>query len=87
MYCTQKVAKSNLAHYCPVNLLSIINKVMERVFNSTHNLLTDAQFGFCQGCSAPDLITALLQTWTIALNSRGEVRVTALDINAAFEQV
>ncbi|XP_067850316.1 uncharacterized protein [Heptranchias perlo] len=60
-------------------------KLMEGVIDSaikrhllTNNLLTDAQFGFRQDHSAPDLIAALVQTWTKELNSRGEVRVTAL---------
>eukprot|EP00061_Rhincodon_typus_P001610 g15269.t1 len=67
---------------------------MESVINSTikqhllsNNLLSDAQFGFRQGHSAPDLITASIQTWTKELNSRGDVRVTALDIKAAFDRV
>ena len=35
---------------------------------------------------APDLIAALVQTWTKELNSRGEVRATALEIKAAWHQ-
>ncbi|XP_078389755.1 uncharacterized protein LOC144671611 isoform X3 [Cetorhinus maximus] len=35
--------------------------------------------------SAPDLITALVQSCTNELNSRGEVRVTVLNIKAAFD--
>eukprot|EP00061_Rhincodon_typus_P013494 g39898.t1 len=38
----------------------------------SNNLLSDAQFGFCQRHSTPDLITILVQTWTKELNSRGE---------------
>ena len=67
---------------------------MEGVINSaikqhllSNNLPSDAQFGFHQGHSAPELITALVQTWMKELNSTGEVRVTALDIKAAFDQV
>eukprot|EP00061_Rhincodon_typus_P011071 g35827.t1 len=62
---------------------------MENVINSAikQNLLSDAQFGFHQGHSAPDLITALLQTWTNELNFRGEVRVTAFIIKAVFDRV
>eukprot|EP00061_Rhincodon_typus_P012628 g38484.t1 len=61
---------------------------MEDVSNSAikqHLLSNNAQFGFRH--SAPNLITALAQTWIRELNSRGEVRVTALDIKAAFDQV
>eukprot|EP00061_Rhincodon_typus_P002842 g18625.t1 len=67
---------------------------MEGVTNSainrhllSNNLLSDAQFGFRQGHSAPDHITALVQTWTTELNSRGEVRVTALYVKSAFDRV
>eukprot|EP00061_Rhincodon_typus_P003164 g19439.t1 len=65
---------------------------MEIVINSaikqhllSDNLFSDPHFVFCQGHSAPDLITALVQTRTKELNSRGEVRATALDIKAAFD--
>eukprot|EP00061_Rhincodon_typus_P002194 g16848.t1 len=75
----KKQDKSNPANYHPVSLLSIISKVMEGVINSaikqyliSNNVLSDAQFGFCQGHSVPDLITALVQTWTKERNSRGE---------------
>eukprot|EP00061_Rhincodon_typus_P006645 g27504.t1 len=61
----------------PMASPSIIRKGMEGVTNSTikqhllsDNLLSDAQFGFRQGHSAPDPITALAQTWTKELNSR-----------------
>eukprot|EP00061_Rhincodon_typus_P018294 g47407.t1 len=50
----------------------VINSAIKQHLPST-NLLTDTQSGFCQGHSAPDLITALVQTWTKELNSRGEV--------------
>eukprot|EP00061_Rhincodon_typus_P001527 g15027.t1 len=61
-----KKDKSNPANYRPISLPSIISKVMEGVSNSalkqhllSNNLLSDAQFEFRQGHSAPDLITAL----------------------------
>ncbi|XP_072342792.1 cystathionine beta-synthase-like isoform X3 [Scyliorhinus torazame] len=90
----KKQDKSNQANYRPICLLSIISKVKEGVINIAikrhlliNNLLTDAQFGCHQGHSPPDLITALVQTWTKELNSGGEVRVTALNIKAAFDWV
>eukprot|EP00061_Rhincodon_typus_P008845 g31826.t1 len=71
--------KSNPANYCPIGLLTIISKVTEGVINSaikqhplSHNMLIGAQFGFCQGHSAPELIAALVQTWTKDMNSRGD---------------
>eukprot|EP00061_Rhincodon_typus_P014632 g41777.t1 len=74
----KKQDNSNPANYHPTKLLSIISKVMEDVINCaikqrllSNNLLSDAQFGFRQGLSAPDLITALVQMWTKELNSRG----------------
>eukprot|EP00061_Rhincodon_typus_P002532 g17823.t1 len=70
----KKQDKSNLTNYRPISLLSIISKVMENVIKSAieQHLLGDTPFGFRQGHSAPDLITALVQTWTNELNSRGE---------------
>eukprot|EP00061_Rhincodon_typus_P001287 g14295.t1 len=62
----KKQDKSNAANYCSISLLLIISTVMEGVSNSaikrhllSNKLLSDAQFGFCQGHSAPDFITAL----------------------------
>eukprot|EP00061_Rhincodon_typus_P017150 g45717.t1 len=67
---------------------------MEGVINSaikqhllSNNLLNDTQLGFCSDHSAPDLVTALVQSGMKELNSRGEMRMTALDIKAAFDQV
>eukprot|EP00061_Rhincodon_typus_P006220 g26619.t1 len=66
----KKHDEPNLANYWPVNLLLIIGKAMEEVGCSTfkwpmqkNNVHTDIQSEFCQGHSAPGLITALVQTW------------------------
>ncbi|XP_072102797.1 uncharacterized protein [Mobula birostris] len=90
----KKQDKSNPANYRPISLLSIIRKVMEGVTNSAitqhllgNILLMDAQSGFHRGHSAPDLITSFVQAWTKELSTRGEVRVIALDIKAAFDRV
>eukprot|EP00061_Rhincodon_typus_P001737 g15627.t1 len=64
----------------------VISSAIEQHLLS-NNLLNDAQFGFCQGHSAPKLMTALVQTWMKELNSRVVVRVTAPDIKAAIGQV
>eukprot|EP00061_Rhincodon_typus_P006667 g27552.t1 len=56
--------KSNLASYCPISLLSIISKPLEDIIKQhllSNNLLTDVQFGFRYGYSAPDRITALVR--------------------------
>eukprot|EP00061_Rhincodon_typus_P004537 g22834.t1 len=75
----KKQDKSNLANYRHIRLLLIISKMMEDVIDNAieqhllnNNLLTDAQLGFCQGHSSPDLITASVQIWTKQLNCRGE---------------
>eukprot|EP00061_Rhincodon_typus_P017888 g46804.t1 len=75
----KKQDKSNSANYHPISLLLISRKLMEGVIHIAikqhllrNNLLSDAQFGFRQGHSAVDLITALVQTWSKELNSRGE---------------
>eukprot|EP00061_Rhincodon_typus_P018244 g47343.t1 len=64
--------KSSLANYHPICLLLIISKMMEGIINSAikQHLLSEPWLH--QGHSAPDLITALVQTWTEVLNSRGE---------------
>eukprot|EP00061_Rhincodon_typus_P008269 g30734.t1 len=69
--------KQGKFNHRPISALSMISKVMEGVINNaikqhllSNNLLTDAQFGFCQGYSAPDHITALVQAWIKELNLR-----------------
>ena len=48
----------------------------------------DGPNGFLLHCRDPMILNAILvQTWTKELNSRGEVRVTALDIKATFDRV
>eukprot|EP00061_Rhincodon_typus_P010731 g35248.t1 len=46
----------------------VINSVIKQRLLS-NNVLSDAWFGFRQDCSALDLITALVRTWTKELNS------------------
>eukprot|EP00061_Rhincodon_typus_P014039 g40817.t1 len=73
-----RISKSNyctdLVELFTLKISSIVFKVMEGVINRTikQHLFSDAQFGYSQGHSAADLITALIQTWTKELNSRGE---------------
>eukprot|EP00061_Rhincodon_typus_P007533 g29308.t1 len=54
--------------------LFLLHNVMEGVINSAmkQHLLSDIQFGFCQGYSAPYLIAALVHTLKKELNSRGQ---------------
>eukprot|EP00061_Rhincodon_typus_P014136 g40975.t1 len=49
----------------------VINSAIKQHLLS-NNPLTDAQFVFYQVHSAPNLITALVQTWAKELNARGE---------------
>eukprot|EP00061_Rhincodon_typus_P004656 g23102.t1 len=72
----KKLGNSNQANYLPISLLSIISQVMEGVLNSaikqhmhSKTLLSDAQFGFSQIHSAPDLITALVQILATEVSS------------------
>eukprot|EP00061_Rhincodon_typus_P002490 g17705.t1 len=69
--------KQDKSNYRPISLLLIISKVMEGVTDSaieqhllSNNLVSDAEPKLGQGHSAPDLITASVQTWTKELNSR-----------------
>ena len=67
---------------------------MEKIINTSimnflerENLLFAYQFGFCSGLFDADLLTALNREWLTSINSRGAVRVLAVDIAGAFEQV
>jgi len=85
---------SNPANYRPISLLPIVGKIMERLVNKSimsflrhHKLLNDRQYGFQSERSTADLLSALFQYWSDALDSGSEVRAVSLDISKAFDKV
>ena len=67
---------------------------MEKIINTSimnflekENLRSANQFGFRSGLGAADLLTVLNREWLTSINTRGAVRVLAVDITGAFDKV
>ena len=52
-----------------------------------HNLLSDRQYVFRQGCSTGDLLAFLTESWSFSIRDFGETFAVALDISKAFDRV
>ena len=81
-------------NYYSVSLLSVVNKVFEKLVNNRladHlqkcGLFFDFQFGFRSSQSTADLLTVLSYSIAKAFNRSGATRAVALDISKAFSKV
>ncbi len=81
-------------NYRPISLLPLFGKVFEALINAevvnhltSHNLLSDKQYGFRYARSTADVLTAITETVYQALQNNGEARAVALDISKAFDRV
>ena len=81
-------------NYCPVSLLSVVNKVFEKLVNNRivdHlekcDLFSDFQYGFRSSQSAADLLTVVSNRIASAFNRSGATRAVAPDISKAFGRV
>merc|ERR1712035_103855 len=90
----KKGDRSNPSSYRPIALTSCLTKAFESILNrkilkhlSTHNLLSDHQYGFCKGRSTGDLLAFLTDFWSSSLRDFGETFSIALDISKAFDRV
>merc|ERR1712035_158174 len=90
----KKGDRSNPSNYRPIALLSCLSKTFETILNrkflkhlSTHNLLSDHQYGFRKERSTGDLLAFLTDSWSSSLRDFGETFSIALDISKAFDRV
>nr|VZI40228.1 unnamed protein product [Spirometra erinaceieuropaei] len=81
-------------NYRPVSLTSICCKVMEKTIKrklmaylETHNLLSNAQYGFRRGRSCVTNLLYTMQSWTRALDAKHTVHVAYIDFRKAFDSV
>ena len=91
--------RSTAKNYHPVNLLSVVSKVFEKLVNSRivdHlekcGLFSDFQYGFRSSRSTADLLTVVSDRIARAFNRSGATRAvcctrSVLDISKAFERV
>ena len=86
--------RSKAKNYRPVSLLSVVNKVFEKLVNNRivdHlekcGLFSDFQYGFRSSRSTADLLTVVSDRIARAFNRSGATRAVALDISKAFARV
>ena len=81
-------------NYCPVNLLSVVSKVFEKLVNNRivdhlekWGFFSDFQHGFRSFRSSADLLTVVSDRTARAFNSCEATRALALDISTTFGRV
>ena len=85
---------STAKNYQPVSLLSVVNKVFEKLVNNRIvdrlekcGLFTDFQYGFRSSRSTADLLTVVSDRIARAFNRSGSTRAVSLDISKVFDRV
>ena len=83
--------RSSAKNYCPINLLSVVSKVIERLVNNgiaDHlgkcGCFSDSQYGLR---STADLLTVVSDRTVRALNRSGATQAVTLDISKTFDRV
>ena len=86
--------RSTSKNYHPVNLLSVVSKVFEKLVNNRivdhlekRGLFSDFQYGLRSSQSTADLLTVVSDRIARAFNRSGATRAVALDISKAFDRV
>ena len=86
--------RSTAENYHPVSLLSVVNKVFEKLVNNriVNNLekcghFSDFQYGFRSSRLTADLLTVVSDRIARTFNRSGATRAVTLDIPKAFDSV
>ena len=86
--------RSTVKNYCPVNLLSVVSKVFEKLVNNMlvddlekYGLFSDYQYGYRSSQLTADPLTVVSGRIARAFNRSGATQAVALDISKAFERV
>ena len=90
----KKGSKQEAGNYRPVSLTAVVCKVFESFVRDamyshfiSNNLLSDKQFGFCQGRSCMTQLLVTLHDWMTLLDKNIPVDCMYLDFRKAFDAV
>ena len=90
----KKGSKTDPGNYRPVSLTSVVCKILEKIIRevivnhlSSHNLLSDCQFGFMKHRSTITQLLSVLEDWTEAFEHNMQVDTVYLDFRKAFDSV
>ena len=79
------------SNYCPISLLSLPSKVLERIIYNrllSHNsLLSNSQFGFRPCSSTQEALIAATTSWHKYLDEKQSVAAVFFDLSKAFDSV
>jgi len=87
--------KTNINDYRPISMLSILNKIVEKIFlkrlqDFTHeylNLIYCRQYGFRPKCNTEIATTELVQVIQEAIDQKFKVSMVSMDLQKAFDVV
>lgn len=86
--------RDEVNNYRPISILPAISKIMEKIFNDRliryfkqFNILSSTQFGFRQGISTEDAVTALSTLIADNLDNGTKCLTVFLDLKKAFDTV
>ena len=90
----KKGKKCVVSNYRPVSITSIVCKVLESIVRDSlikhfqeHTLFCNRQYGFIKGRSTVTQLLTILDKWTDALESGGQIDVIYTDLEKAFDKV
>jgi len=90
----KKGIRSEPGNYRPISLTSIVCKLLEKLIRESilnhltrHNLLSDNQYGFRGHRNTILQLLTVLEDWTSAIDSDGQVDTVYLDFAKAFDTV
>ena len=90
----KKGDRAHISNYRPVSLLSCTSKILERIvfknlynYIRDNNILTPHQSGFQSGDSTTHQLSYLYHMFSLALDSKKDIRIVFCDISKAFDRV
>jgi exonuclease III len=86
--------RDDVSNYRPISVLPAVSKIFEKIINARllgfftkFNLLSESQFGFRQGKSTEDTITALTSEVVKHVDNKNKCLAVFLDLKKAFDTV